>query len=134
MLNPTTHSHTPQAVSVYRVEPYVMAADVYATPPHVGHGGWTWYTGSASWMYRLMTESLLGLHLEVDQLSFKPIQHPEWSSWRVRYRFRSTWYHITFSVAERHTVAVDGEDQPGLHVRLSDDGRDHEVVVTCPKP
>ena len=61
LINPVTHADTPEAIARYRVEPYVVAADVYAVPPHTGRGGWTWYTGSAGWMYRLITESLLGL-------------------------------------------------------------------------
>ena len=72
LINPVTHGDTAEAIAVYRVEPYVVAADVYAVPPHTGRGGWTWYTGSAGWMYRLITESLLGLRLEVDKLRFAP--------------------------------------------------------------
>ena len=78
----------------YKVEPYVVAADVYAVPPHTGRGGWTWYTGSAAWMYRLIVESLLGLTLETDKLSLAPCLPPEWDGFTVRYRFRETMYHI----------------------------------------
>src|SRR3569833_1885974 len=67
-IDPIHHGDTPDAIARYRVEPYVMAADVYTNPQHAGRGGWTWYTGSAGWMYRLVTESLLGLRLEVDHL------------------------------------------------------------------
>ena len=72
MINPVNHSLSGQDAATYKVEPYVVAADVYASPPHVGRGGWTWYTGSAGWLYRLIVESLLGLRLEVDKLRFKP--------------------------------------------------------------
>ena len=72
MINPVNHSLSSQDAATYKVEPYVVAADVYASPPHVGRGGWTWYTGSAGWLYRLIVESLLGLRLEVDKLRFKP--------------------------------------------------------------
>src|SRR5476649_2683856 len=65
-----------EAVARYRVEPFVIAADVYAVPPHTGRGGWTWYTGSAGWMYRLITESLLGVRLDVDKLRFAPCLPP----------------------------------------------------------
>ena len=68
LINPISHGTTPAEISTYRVEPYVVAADVYGVDPHTGRGGWTWYTGSAGWMYRLIVESLLGLHLEVDKL------------------------------------------------------------------
>ena len=70
MINPVNHGKSAQGIERYKVEPYVVAADVYAVPPHTGRGGWTWYTGSAAWMYRLIVESLLGLTLEVDKLSF----------------------------------------------------------------
>ena len=71
-----------------------MAADVYAAPPHLGRGGWTWYTGSAGWMYRLVLESLLGLRLEVDQLRFEPRLPADWPSYTVHYRYRETSYRI----------------------------------------
>ena len=72
MINPVNHAKSATAVARYKVEPYVVAADVYALSPHTGRGGWTWYTGSAGWMYRLITESLLGLRLEVDNCTSNP--------------------------------------------------------------
>ena len=72
LINPVNHALSGQDAATYKVEPYVVAADVYTSPPHAGRGGWTWYTGSAGWMYRLIIESLLGLRLEVDQLRFEP--------------------------------------------------------------
>jgi hypothetical protein len=72
MINPVNHARSAERAAIYKVEPYVVAADVYAVPPHTGRGGWTWYTGSAAWMYRLIVESLLGLELEVDKLRFVP--------------------------------------------------------------
>jgi len=68
ILNPVRHGGTAEQIEIYKVEPYVIAADVYAMTPHVGRGGWSWYTGSASWMYRLLVETLLGVHREGDQL------------------------------------------------------------------
>ena len=95
MINPVSHADQPKAVDTYKVEPYVVAADVYAAPPHTGRGGWTWYTGSAGWMYRLIIESLLGLRLEVDILSFAPCLPVEWNEYKIHYRYRETVYHIT---------------------------------------
>ena len=95
LINPVTHGATPEAIATYRVEPYVVAADVYAVPPHTGRGGWTWYTGSAGWMYRLIIESLLGLRLDVDKLRFAPCLPADWSSFKIHYRYRETFYHIT---------------------------------------
>ncbi|MEX2118409.1 MAG: glucoamylase family protein [Pirellulales bacterium] len=132
LINPVTHAATSQAVATYRVEPYVVAADVYAVAPHTGRGGWTWYTGSAGWMYRLITESLLGLQLHVDKLRFAPCLPQSWSTFKIHYRYRETFYHITFrngggSTVER--VVVDGNQQPERTVPLVDDRNDHHVEV-----
>ena len=82
MINPVNQRRSPEGIATYKVEPYVVAADVYALPPHTGRGGWTWYTGSAGWMYRLIVESLLGLRLEVDKLRFAPCLPADWKASR----------------------------------------------------
>lgn len=97
MLNPVQHGQTPEQIGTYKVEPYVVAADVYAVAPHVGRGGWTWYTGSASWMYRLLVETLLGINRLGNKLQLSPRLPKEWDSYKVHYRFGQTVYHITFS-------------------------------------
>jgi len=133
LINPVLHANTAAKAATYRVEPYVVAADVYAVAPHTGRGGWTWYTGSAGWMYRLITESLLGLILEVDKLRFAPCLPADWSSFQIHYRYRETHYHITVhnrgggSTVER--VVVDGIEQAELSVPLIDDRNDHQVEV-----
>jgi cyclic beta-1,2-glucan synthetase len=133
LINPVTHGDAPEKVAVYRVEPYVVAADVYAVPPHTGRGGWTWYTGSAAWMYRLITESLLGLRLEVDRLSFKPCLPSGWSSLKIHYRYRETFYHVSLRMdgggSTVHRVVVDGNEQPEKSVHLLDDRVEHHVEV-----
>ena len=95
MINPINHANTPESIATYRVEPYVIAADVYALPPHTGSGGWTLYTGSAGWMYRLIMESILGLRLEINELRFTPCLPAHWESFKVHYRYHETIYHIT---------------------------------------
>jgi cyclic beta-1,2-glucan synthetase len=110
---------------------------VYALAPHTGRGGWTWYTGSAGWMYRLVVESLLGLKLEVDRLRFAPCLPPEWNEFALRYRYRDTHYHIAVSRTEVESgeelgaasVTVDGVTQEGNFVLLADDRREHRVEV-----
>jgi len=133
MINPIHHGSTPAEIATYKVEPYVVAADVYAVVPHTGRGGWTWYTGSASWMYRLMIESLLGLRLEVDQLRFTPCLPAHWKSYKVHYRYRDTFYHITITQPNPggtvKRVTIDGIDQPDLRIQLHDDREDHHVEV-----
>ncbi|MBP1596567.1 MAG: ndvB 2, partial [Acidobacteria bacterium] len=133
MINPVNHAASPAAVANYRVEPYVVAADVYALAPHIGRGGWTWYTGSAGWMYRLIVESLLGLRLEVDKLRFAPCLPADWQEFKVHYRYRETVYHIAVlqTVAEHAgmTVTVDGTEQDDQAIPLVDDRQEHNAEV-----
>ena len=133
MINPINHGSTPQDISTYRVEPYVVAADVYGVAPHIGRGGWTWYTGSSGWMYRLITESLLGLQLDIDKLRFTPRPPKTWPSFKIHYRFRDTNYHITIKNGGEGTtiqsLIVDGTDQPEHFVPLIDDKANHEVEI-----
>jgi cellobiose phosphorylase len=137
LINPVNHALTPDGTAAYKVEPYVVAADVYALAPHTGRGGWTWYTGSAGWMYRLVVESLLGLRLEVDRLRFAPCLPLEWNEFSLRYRYGETYYHIAVRRTEaegdeeldRVRVTVDGVAQEGQFVPLADDRREHHVEV-----
>jgi len=133
LIDPIRHGASAAAIHKYKVEPYVVAADVYLNPQHAGMGGWTWYTGSAGWMYRLITESLLGLHLEVDHLRFAPCLPADWQSFKIHYRHRETFYHINFSnsgsgrIVKR--VALDGVDQPQKTLPMNDDRNEHVVEV-----
>ncbi len=133
MINPLNHGNSATEIAKYRVEPYVVAADVYGEPPHTGRGGWTWYTGSAGWMYRLITESLLGLHLDIDKLRFTPRFAPGWSSFKVHYRYRETLYHITLSKkGDGPTIqrlVIDGNERPDKWVVLIDDRHEHHVEI-----
>ncbi len=137
LINPANHAATPADIDIYKVEPYVMAADVYAVAPHIGRGGWTWYTGSAGWMYRLILESLLGLRLAADKLHLAPRLPAHWSEMKIHYRYRETVYHLLISqtpdgsadhgVAVR--VSVDGVLQELPQIGLVDDHREHAVEV-----
>src|SRR3990167_4666931 len=133
MINPVNHASSEAAIATYKVEPYVVAADVYAVAPHTGRGGWTWYTGSAGWMYRLIVESLLGLKLEVDKLRFAPCLPAGWESFKLHYRYRDTLYHITVlqvSAGNGETsVTVDGVEQPDKAIPLVDDRQEHSAEV-----
>jgi cellobiose phosphorylase len=141
LINPANHATSPEAIATYKVEPYVMAADIYALAPHTGRGGWTWYTGSAGWMYRLVLESLLGLRLDVDRLHVAPCLPAQWDGLKIHYRYRETVYHI--AVVQTHTsdgrdthaetrVTVDGVEQEGRVIPLVDDHREHWVEVWVP--
>ena len=133
MINPVGHALTPQAVASYKVEPYVIAADVYAVAPHTGRGGWTWYTGSAGWMYRLIVESLLGLRRENTLLHVAPCLPADWASFKVHYRYRETTYHIavlrTRAGEGEVGVTIDGARQDGPGIALIDDRREHSVEI-----
>jgi cellobiose phosphorylase len=133
MINPVNHARSTAETATYKVEPYVVAADVYAVQPHTGRGGWTWYTGSAAWMYRLIVESLLGLRLEGDKLRFAPCLPAAWEGFKMHYRFRETIYHITVLQTQSDSagmhVKVDGVICQDLVIPLVDDRQDHSVEV-----
>ncbi|NDU92958.1 MAG: cyclic beta 1-2 glucan synthetase, partial [Ferrovum sp.] len=138
MINPVNHAITAEGTAVYKVEPYVVAADVYANPPHTGRGGWSWYTGSAGWMYRLVVESLLGLKVEGNTLRLVPCIPAGWQTYKMHYRFRETVYHIVVSRKSEGNgksgaesgVTLDGLVQSGHIIALVDDHREHQVGVT----
>ncbi len=133
LINPIHHGSSADAIAKYRVEPYVVAADVYGVAPHVGRGGWTWYTGSAGWMYRLILESLLGFHLESECLTLRPQFPADWSEFTIHYHYQQTQYHLRVVRCGEGTqvsrVSIDGVDQSQLCVKLVNDGGDHRVLV-----
>lgn len=132
LINPVNHASNRTAVETYKVEPYVVAADVYTNPQHAGRGGWTWYTGSAAWMYRLITESLLGLHVEVDRLRLKPLLPATWKSFRLHYRYRETFHHILVHNGGSGTVlrvVFDGVERPDKTIPLVDDRKEHHAEI-----
>ncbi|MBA5685639.1 GH36-type glycosyl hydrolase domain-containing protein [Rugamonas apoptosis] len=132
MINPVRHGATPEACQRYKVEPYVVAADVYAVPPHVGRGGWTWYTGSAGWMYRLLLESLLGVTRNGATLALAPLLPAGWDGYTVSYRYGATPYTIRVAPAGPDTppgLTVDGQASAGYVVALVDDGQMHAVEL-----
>jgi cellobiose phosphorylase len=134
MLNPINHARTAGQIAVYKVEPYVVSADVYSVVPHVGRGGWSWYTGSAGWMYRLLVETLLGANLEGDRLRLSPRMPLAWTTFKVHYRYRNTPYHITISRSAAApptgvSLSLDGQEQTGETFPLADDRREHSVEM-----
>jgi cellobiose phosphorylase len=132
MINPVNHAKTPQKVAVYKVEPYVIAADVYGGTQHAGRGGWTWYTGSAGWMYRLITESFLGIQRKGNQLEFIPCIPAAWAYYKIQYRYMNTLYHITVTQdknAGEMMIAVDGQKQENKMISLLNDEVEHLVEI-----
>jgi cellobiose phosphorylase len=134
LLNPVHHGGSPEQIATYKVEPYVVAADVYAVAPHTGRGGWSWYTGSAGWMYRLLVETLLGVNLEGDQLRLEPRLPESWKSYKIHYRYRQTVYHITISrladaSLETSLLTLDGREMSGTILPLVDDRHEHHAEL-----
>ena len=128
------HTATPDGVERYKVEPYVVCADVYGAPPHTGRGGWTWYTGSASWLYRIGLEAILGFRLRGTRLEIHPCVPSGWSGYEITYRHRSATYHVVVENSEGsrrrvRSVSVDGRVLPEGVVELVDDGRQHKVQI-----
>jgi cellobiose phosphorylase len=135
MLNPVRHADSPEAVRLYKLEPYVLAGDVYGAPPHTGRGGWTWYTGSAGWLYRAGLEAILGFHLRGNRLRIDPRVSPDWPGYEITYRRASATYHIVVENAARTgrgvgVLTLDGQTVPEGLIDLADDGRQHEIRVT----
>ena len=134
LINPVYHATTAEEVQHYKVEPYVVCADVYGAPPHTGRGGWTWYTGSASWLYRVAIETILGFHLQGETFRVEPCIPPSWPGFELSYRHRSATYRIRVDNAVGtgrgvRSVELDGQRLPTATVPLSDDGQAHNVRV-----
>jgi cyclic beta-1,2-glucan synthetase len=134
LLNPVNHGSTAAQINIYKVEPYVVAADVYAVPPHTGRGGWTWYTGSAGWMYRLLIETLMGLNLQGDRMRLTPRLPKHWATCQIRYRYRQTPYHISIArssgvVPGAALTSLDGVELPDGMIPLVNDQREHSVQM-----
>lgn len=130
LINPINHGSSKELIDIYKAEPYVMAADVYAVSPHNGRGGWTWYTGSAGWMYQLIIESFMGLKREGDSLRVEACIPAEWKSVKVSYRFQKTLYIISIiPSSDEALIAIDGRIIEGDVIPLQDDGGEHEVTI-----
>jgi cellobiose phosphorylase len=137
LLNPVCHGGTPETIETYKVEPYVIAADVYGVTPHTGRGGWTWYTGSSGWMYRLGIEAILGLRREGDYLRIDPCIPTDWPGFSATYRANGTVYNIRVENPRQSSrgvasVTLDGEPLPDSRIPLTaNDGVfTRQIIVT----
>ena len=133
MINPVTKADTKEKIAIYKKEPYVIAADVYNEKKHKGRGGWTWYTGSAGWMYQLIINSFIGLKREGgDKLRFEPCLPEEWTTFDMTYRFVDTPYHIVFNRSTpdkpMEIFEADKKLDDGI-VHLINDRATHEVRI-----
>ena len=141
MMSPAERGRSPERVARYQGEPYAVAADVYSASGLTGRSGWTWYTGSAGWMYRIWIEEVLGFHVRGNLLSILPTLPSDWPGYEMSYRFRSSTYHIlveqkilpdSSSESDRRVILLDGavRDEP---IALADDGRLHRIEVHLTK-
>lgn len=134
MINPVNHTRTSIECATYKVEPYVMAADVYAVSLHVGRGGWTWYTGAAGWMYRVGIEYILGFKKEGDKLIINPCIPKNWFEYEIKYRYKSTTYNIKVRNPNKvnkgvDKIYIDGSIIKEKFIHLVNDNREHVVEV-----
>lgn len=131
MLNPINHGRTKEEIERYKIEPYVLAGDVYSVSPHIGRGGWSWYTGSAGWMYRFIIETLLGIQLkEGNRLYLKPCIPDSWEGFHVDYTFGNTIYSITLKrVPNKNGISLDGVHINEDFILLMDDQQTHQAIV-----
>jgi cyclic beta-1,2-glucan synthetase len=137
LLNPINHASTRGSIHRYKVEPYVVCADVYSAPGHVGRGGWTWYTGSAGWMYRAGIESILGINLRGQTLSIDPCMPRAWSGFEFTFKHGSSRYRIEIKNRRGNRkggmqATLDGQmlQADVCEIKLVDDGRYHYGKVT----
>lgn len=134
MLNPINHALSPKDTDRYMVEPYVVSADVYGAAPHTGRGGWTWYTGSAGWLYRVGLEAILGIRRQGRRLFVEPCIPVGWSTFDVDFRHGRSTYRIKVSrdtkrAKDHYALSLDGKKVADRSVPLVDDGRDHDVLL-----
>jgi cyclic beta-1,2-glucan synthetase len=134
MINPLTHTRTRDDIQRYRAEPYVVAADLYSQPPHTARGGWTWYTGSAGWMYRVGVEGILGLSRRGGALHIDPCIPKAWAGYEMTYRAGRSEYRIVVENPKGVNrgvthIDVDGVDHTGRDIDIRDDGGTHQVRV-----
>lgn len=134
MINPINHSRTSIECANYKVEPYVVAADVYTNSQHLGRGGWTWYTGSSGWMYTVGLEDILGFTLEKDKLFINPCIPKDWEGFSIEYKYKNTIYHIKVKNSDKvnsgvKNIYVDDTVVSDGYVSLMDDGEEHFIVV-----
>ena len=129
MINPINRSLSSDSVNSYRVEPYVIAADIYSSEKFPGRGGWTWYTGSAGWFYRVGITEILGLKKQGNMLKIQPALSGSWKKYQIKYRYIDTIYEIEIVKDDKELITVDGKIKKNNEISLVNDGKNHKVVV-----
>lgn len=130
MINPINRTKKAEDVRKYRVEPYVIAADIYSSDNYPGRGGWTWYTGSAGWFYRVGVEEILGLHKNGNKLKIVPKIPIAWDGYKAVYNYLDTTYNIEVVKKDKEGLELDGKNQISNTINLVNDSKTHEIKVT----
>jgi cyclic beta-1,2-glucan synthetase len=133
MMNPIESNRGPADVARYRGEPYVMAGDVWNAAGHIGQSGWTWYTGSAAWMYRIWIEEVLGFRLRGDRFTVEPVLPADWPGFELTYRHGSTVYEIKVIRHGDESIGLELDGKPVIFIPVEDTGRTHRVMVRVPQ-
>lgn len=134
MINPIEHARTKEEANKYKVEPYVVAADIYGNGNLAGRGGWTWYTGSSSWFYKAGIENILGLKIENNSLRMEPCIPKDWQEYSIKYRFGRSIYNIKVKNPNGKNTgiskfSVNGKEQEEKQIKLVDDGNVYDIEV-----
>jgi cellobiose phosphorylase len=134
MLNPIHITENKREALTYEKEPYVMIADISLSPPYTGRGGWSWYTGSAGWMYQGLVCWFLGIRKEGEELIIDPATPASFGTFQVQYKFGSSYYDISVEsrskdILKTTEMTVDGVKQQGNRIKLKDDGKRHTVLI-----
>ena len=129
MINPVNRTVNKDDTNIYRVETYVIAADIYSSPSFAGRGGWTWYTGSAGWFYRVGIEEILGIHKMGDKLNVNPRLPISWNNVTIKYTYMDTVYNIEVKKGRADSIKLDGKRLKTTIVNLTNDKKDHLIVV-----
>lgn len=135
MINPIEHARVKDAANKYKVEPYVIPADIYGSGNLAGRGGWTWYTGSSSWFYKAGIEYIIGLKIQNGKLKIEPCIPKEWKEFKIRYEYKTSVYDITVKnlegkeKSEVKDLFLNGEKIEEDYIRISDDGKIYEILA-----
>ena len=134
MINPINRTLTNEDVSKYKVEPYVFAADIYSNEQFKGQGGWTWYTGSSGWFYKVALVDILGFNLRGDKLYLKPNVNSSWKDYTITYQYLETTYEIKVLLNQnKDEIVIDNKVIKTDYIKLKNDKKDHLVVVKVGK-
>lgn len=134
MISPVEHSKTKQEIDKYKVEPYVISADIYSTKGLEGRGGWSWYTGSGSWFYKVAIENILGFKIKNNIIEMNPVISSDWKEYEIQYKYKTSVYNIKVNNYNMKNsgvkkIIINGEETKENKIRLINDGRIYNIEI-----